>query len=850
VTPERWAAIKEVFAEAVAREPAGRIAFVAARCGTDLELRREVERLLASNADGNAFIDESPVNGLVAELASRGRFSGLMRGRYRVGRRIATGGMGEVYEAADTISGRRVAIKVLTDQGNRATERLKREAEHASALKHSTVCEVYEVAEDEAGAYIAMELVDGTNLVDALGGRGFDSSFALRLALQLAEAIAHAHERHIVHRDLKSANVMLLSTGQLKVLDFGLARRLPREVETAVSVASLTEAGVIAGTLSYLAPELLTGDRADSRSDVWAFGIILHELLTGRQPFAGRTPFELTSAILREPPLALPAHVARGLAIVGDNCLAKDPSRRYQNGSELLAALRAVQSGHRVRRHQPSRSWPTPTVVGVVIIVALLAGWGLLTRSKTSLSSARVVSLAVLPFLDTSTESEGGYFGDGVADALIDRLGTLDNTRVFSRESASRFRGGESLASIKRELSADMIVRGTVQRDADRIRVTAELLDSSTSRPLWQEVYQRPRNEILALENEIVRAIGDRLGIAISPARLSSLRIARAVDPIVYEAYLKGRFQWNKRTTGSLDAAVNFFSSAIERDPTYAPAHAALADCYNQLGTVMVGSASPVDMRPRAKAEAIAALQIDESLADAHATLGYISHYDRDWSTAEREFRRALDLNPNLALAHIWYSNYLISRGRRDEAVAQVRRAEELDPFSMVIVTNVGWTFSNARRPREAIAAYRRALAIDPTYVQAKMRLGAELANIGQFDEAIREHQQVVEMTRRGPFGLASLAQTYAKAGRRAEADAIVRELLDVSHRQYVSPVNMYLIYFLLGDRKSGFAWLEQAFRERSNGIVYLTAEPALDVVRDDPLFRQYVAQAGLVNGS
>ena len=848
MTPERWSAIKEVFAEAVTREPPAREAFVAARCGDDVELREGVERLLASDAAPGGFIDESPVQGLVAALAVRGRFSGAARGCYRLGRRVATGGMGEVYEATDTRTAQRVAIKVLTEEGTQASARLKREAEHASEIDHPNICTVYEVGEDQAGAYIAMEFLDGTNLVDAVPADGVDSATALSMALQLAEAIAHAHGRNIVHRDLKSANVMVLADGRLKVLDFGLARRLPGDVESAVSVASLTEVGVIAGTLSYLAPELLKGERADSRSDIWAFGIILHELLTGRQPFEGRTPFELTSAILREPPFDLPSHVPAGLRVVHDNCLAKDPTDRYHDGSGLLEALRAVQSGIRVRRHTKSRSWLGRAALGALAGATLLAAGWWAVREQAHAIPSRPISIAVLPFRDASVATETGYFGDGVAEALIDRLGTIESLRVFSRESAMRFRDEQALAAIKRELSADMVVRGSLRRTTDRIRVTAELVDASTIRPVWQQTYERSTNEILALENDIVRDIADRLGISLSASRQSTLRVVRAVDPVVYEAYLKGRFQWNKRTSASLEQAVTFFTSAIERDPTYAPAHAALADCYNQQGTVLVGTASPVDMRPRAKAEAIASIQTDESLAEAHATLAYVSHYDWDWATADREFRRALELNPNLALAHAWYSNYLITRGRRDEAVAEVRRAEEIDPFSLVVMTNVGWTLSNARRPHEAIAAYRRALAIDPSYVQARMRLGSELANVGQFDEAIRHHQQVVDMTNGGPVARASLAQSYAKAGRRADAEEIVRNLAEFSRQRYVSPVNMYLTYFQLGDREKGFEWLARAFRERSNGIVYLAAEPSLDIVRDDPRFQRALIQAGLSN--
>jgi len=844
MTPERWAVIKGLFAEAAEREPAARCRFVADRCGDDLALQQEVERLLASNAACPDFIENSPLVGFATNLASRGRFTGSTRGHYQLGDRIASGGMGEVYAATDLRSGARVAIKVLTVDDAWASQRLKREAAHASALDHPNICKVHEVAEDDSGAYIAMEFLDGTVLLEAVPTGGFDPTAALRLALQLASAIEHAHAHQIVHRDLKSGNIMLLPDQRLKVLDFGLARRLPVEVQSAVSAASVTHAGVIAGTLSYLAPEVLKGERSDSRSDVWAFGIVLHELLTGEQPFDGKTAFELTSEVITEPPRPLSSEVPTGLRTIRDNCLAKDPARRYQNGGEVLEALRSFQSGARVRRRTESQ-W-SRAVAAVTMLIVLAAGAGVWWSAKRSNGPPRTASLAVLPFRDASTGAGEAYFGDGVAEALTSRLETLGTVRVLSHQSVTRFGQQPTLDAIKRQLPADLIVRGSVEQVADRVRLTAELIEAASNRQLGRDTFERPANEILAVENDVLRAIAGWLAMPLSREAQNTMSAVRAVDPVVYEAYLKGRFQWNKRTPGSLDRAVEYFLAAVERDPTYAPAHAALADCYNQQGTVLVSSASPVDMRPRAKAEAIAAIQIDETLAEAHATLAYISHYDWDWATAEREFRRALELNPHIALVHAWYSNYLVSRGRFDDAVNEVRRAEELDPFSLVVVTNVGWTFSNARRSSEAIAAYRRALALDSSYVQARMRLGGELANVGQFDEAIGEHRQLVEMTRRSPAALASLAQTYAKAGKTREAQTVLSELLDLSKRSYVSPVNLYLTFFLLGDRDRGFALLDQAFRERSNGLVYLMVEPSLDGVRRDPRFLRVAKQVGL----
>ena len=454
----------------------------------------------------------------------------------------------------------------------------------------------------------------------------------------------------------------------------------------------------------------------------------------------------------------------------------------------------------------------------------------------------------MLPLQGDRADGEPSYFADGVTEALIAQLGTLDWVHVLSRTSTTRYGPDAPLAIVRRDLKADLVVRGVIQTPVGRIRLALSIVDTTTGRDIWQRTFERSANEVMALENEAVRGIAEGMGLNVAPARENMISATRAVDPVVYENYLKGRFYWNKRTNGSLEQAATFYRAAIALDPSYAPAHAALADCYNQLGTVFVGKASPTEMRPRARAEAIAAIQADESLAEAHATLGYISHYDWDWTTADREFKRAIELSPNLALAHAWYGNYLASMKRLDQGVAEVQKAEQLDPFSLVVVTNVGWTLSYARRSNEAIAAYRRALALDPKYIQARWRLASELAAIGHFDDAIMEMRGVVESTARSASSLAFLAQVYGRAGRRAEALSILRELIDLSASEYVSPVGIYGTYFWLGDADHGFEWLDRAIQERSNGVVYVTVDPYLDGVRNDPRYRRALNRIGLAN--
>lgn len=848
MTPARWDEVKALFAEAISRPEDARATFLHERCRGNEELLAAVTRLLAAHTPSGDFLEQSPVAGLPAAVMD-GRWSHEVRGAYRLGRRIGMGGMGEVYEAWHTGTGDRVAVKVLAEGSDRAGHQLRREARHAALLDHPGICQVREVVEDDDGAFIAMEFIDGSVLADALPRGGFDPVTATAIASELAGAIAHAHDRGVVHRDLKSANLMLTRDGSVKVLDFGLARRLPGAVEAEVSAAtSQTEAGVIAGTLAYLAPEVLRGERADARSDVWAFGVVLHELLTGRLPFEGRTPFALTSAVLSGDPAPLPAGLPAGLRAIRDNCLGKDRGARYQNGREVLEAFRVLRSGGRVPRlsRRPiSHTWRRAAVLAGAAAV-LVAAWVGADRLRQG-SAPTTTALAVLPL--QTTDAQGEYFAEGMTDAITARLGTVEALRVIARTSAMRFRDETSMEAIGRALRVDAVVTGSVDRRGDRVQLSVELTDTSTGRTRWRDTFDRDASEVLALEGEAVRAIADAIGITVSTSAANRLAVVRAVAPAVHEDYLKGRFYWNQRTTESIEQAVGYFQSAIARDPTYAPAHAALADCYNQFATFLVGTGSPAEFRPLARAAAIAAIQADESLAEAHATLGYVSHYGWDWVTAEREFQRALALNPNLALAHIWYGNFLITRGRDAEAVAAVERAEQLDPFSRVIVTNVGWTLSLAGRSDDAIAAFERALELDPDYIQAHIRLAGELGMRGRHAEAIAEAERVVKLSARRPSSVALLGHVLARAGRHTEAEAVLSELVEMARSSYVSPVGVYQLYFLLGDTERGFEWLEKAVAERANGAVYIGREDPLRPYRGDPRYRRIARQVGLPDG-
>jgi serine/threonine-protein kinase len=854
MTPERWQRVKQLFHSALERPAGERADFVTEACGHDAEARAALDRLLDAHGQAEGFLETPAVGADVAP--PRPLMTGRVIGHYEIRGRLGTGGMGEVYEAYDRRLKRTVAIKLVAGGDAHAQSRLWREAQHASGLSHPNICVVYEIGEMEGLAYIVMEHVEGRPLGDAVPEDGLPAEAAIGYGIQIAGALGHAHARGIVHRDLKSANVMVTPDGRVKVLDFGLARRLDDAASGAGGeTSSWTIPGVIAGTLGYMAPEILRGGRADARSDVWAMGVVLHEMLTGRRPFAGQTQFELSGAILNGAPAQLSSRVPAGLAAVVRRCLAKDPAARYSTGVELHAALEDARLGRqsfgaRVAATLPSwraRRWRVPAVIMAVLMVAALIARPAWQRLRPLASGGKIQSLVVLPLANVSGDPAQDYLSDGITEALIADLGTIGTLRVTSRTTSMSYRGAKkTVPQIAHELGVDAVVEGSVAREGNRLRITAQLVEAKTDRHLWAQTYDASLRDVLVIQRGAVRAIAGELRARLTPRDEARLNVVRTVDPEVYEAYLKGRYHWNKRTEESLRKAAEYFEAAIRGDPTYAPGHAALVDSYNQLGTVMIGAESPAVMRPRATEAAVRALQIDPDLAEAHATLGYVKHYDWQWAEAERELRRAIELNPSYALAHTWYANFLVCRKRLDEGIVEVRKAEELDPLSMVVLTNVGWTLAYAGRLPEAIEAYRKALSLDPNHAQAHWRLSGAYAKLGRFDEATRAVEKAAVLSGRNPSSLAWMARIYAVAGRRSEAKALLEQLLTLSATQYISPLGIAYIYFNLEDKDRGFEWLERAYQERSNGIAYLAVDPYLEPLRADPRFRDIMRRAGL----
>ncbi len=852
----RWARVKAVVLDALDRPEGERAAFIESVTGDDPVLRAEVESLLASDRAAGSFC-ETPAAAVLGETlpvpdpAVPRLAPGARLGLYEIIAFVAAGGMGEVYRARHTMLGREVAIKIvgahLHDAA--ASRRLVREAQHASVLSHQNICAIHDVGLADGVPFIVMEYVNGQPLHEMLCHAVPKPREALEYAVQIADALAHAHAHGIIHRDLKSSNVVVDAAGRPIVLDFGLARRLPDGAGAPLPGSTVTAGGELAGTVSHMAPEVLRGERADARSDVWSLGVLLYELATGTLPFRGRTPFETSSAILGEPARPMGRRVPLALRLVVERCLQKDPAARYQRADTVRDELKRIRRGGAAlvaaRLLISARRGAIAAGVAGTLAVAAIAIRQSSMRERPA-GNAAASTIAILPLRNATGDPRAAYYAEGVTDALTTQLGTLGDVRVLSRVSTSRVAATTNgAADAGTKLGADFVVEGTVERAGALVRLDVSLVAPRIGR-VWSKRFEREATEILALEADVAQALAGTIRITIRPGARERLATVRAVSPAVYEEYLKGRFEWNRRTPASIRLAMAHFTRTIELDPTYAPAHAALADCLNQLATVMLGGGSPRELRPRAAAEAIKALQIDPYSAEAHAALGYAWHYDWRFADAEHELRYAIELNPSYSMAHIWYANLLMSRLRMKEAIEQVFAARELDPFSLIVNTNVGWVLNRAGRHEEAVVELQRTLALDSTYAQARWRLAGALMEAGRLTEAIVQAARLVALSDSAPAALALLASIEARAGRNDDARGHLRVARVRAGTRYLPPASIAGVFAALGQTDSAITWLEKAFDERSNAIVYLAADEYDARIRRDPRFRALLARAGL----
>jgi serine/threonine protein kinase/tetratricopeptide (TPR) repeat protein len=769
---------------------------------------------------------------------------------YKILEKLGGGGMGVVYKAQDLKLDRFVALKFLPPQFGADEEEKRRfihEAKAASALDHSNICTIHEIDETPDGQlFIVMAYYKGQTLKKKIERGPLQLGEAIDITIQVAQGLAEAHEHGILHRDIKPANVMVTTDGVAKVVDFGLAKLAGQTV--------VTKTGTTVGTVAYMAPEQALGEKLDQRTDIWSLGAVLYEMLTGKVPFPGDYEQAIMYRILNEEPepiTSLRSNVPMELEHIVKKAVQKDRSHRYQQVNELLADLRLlkkeVESGKSV---EPPKQAARPKIkrlylyVSVIVVAAAFVVGGLLLLHGPK--EETIDSIAVLPLENLSQNPEQEYFADGMTEALITELSKIRALKVTSRTSVMQYKDARKpVPLIGRELGVKAVIEGSVMRSGGKVRITAQLIRAASDEHLWAESFDRDLSDVLALSSDMARLIAGKVRVALTPSEEARLSAHRPVIPEAYEAFLKGRYHWNKRTAEESKKAVEYFNQAIEKDPSYALAYAGLAETY-VLFPEYAGLPGK-EYFPRAEAAARRALGLDENLAEAHSVLGLVNlQYAWDWSGAEREFKKAIELNPNYPTAHHWYNIMLVSVGRLDEAMNEIKRAQELDPLSLIINQNIGVVLYFKRRYDEAIEQYKKTLELDQNFAGTHFCLGIAYCQKGMFAEAIAEYQKVRLLVGSGPYGLGPLGCVYARSGRVSEAQHILNQLLAFSKQGYVVSYGIALVYNGLGVRNAALQWLERACEEHDRFVVDIKVEPVWDNLRSDVRFKALLQKMGL----
>jgi serine/threonine-protein kinase len=744
---------------------------------------------------------------------------GTVISHYEIIEKTGAGGMAVVYKAKDIRLKRLVALKLLSPaliRDEEAKERFVREAQAASALDHPNICTVHEIDETEGGQmFISMSYYEGGTLKDMIREKPLTAGQAVEIAVQVARGLAEAHENGVVHRDIKPANIMMTAKGQVKVMDFGLAKLSGGE--------GITGIGIPMGTVAYMSPEQAQGKDVDYRTDIWSLGVVLYEMVSGQPPFKGENAHAIIYSILNVDPVpvtSIQPNIESRLERIINKALTKEPDSRYQNAGDLLADLGRI---------------------GPLLDTRML--------KAQSPSAEAKASIAVLPFVDMSPEKDQEYFCDGMAEELISALTKIEGLRIASRTSAFQFKGKrQSISGIGERLRVQTVLEGSVRKAGDRLRITAQLVNVRDGYQLWSEKYDREMRDIFAIQDEISLAIVEKLKIDLLGREEAALVKRHTDDLEAYNLYLRGRYFWNKRTEADVGKAIACFKQAVDRDPSYALAQAGLADAYITLPDY--SHMPPAETLMMAKEAALKALEIDEMLAEAHASLGFTVHeLEWDWVTAEIHLKRALEINPRYATAHHWYALFLLRMGRFGEAIKEMEKAVELDPLSLVINRNLGAVLCYARDYDRAIEVLRKTLDMDPGFSFTHAYLGEAYLQKSMYEEALAEFETESAVSGEWMAEVQTrLGTCYARLGHTDRAREILDDLLQRSKRMYISPFMLALLYFVLNENDRAFELVEEAYRTRDTDLTYLKIEPILDTVRSDPRYKALLERIGLTD--
>ena len=798
---------------------------------------------------------------------------GQVISHYRIEEKLGGGGMGVVYRALDLRLGRSIALKFLPPElikDPQALERFQREARAASGLNNPNICTIHEIDQFDGQPFIVMELLEGTTLKHMITGKPLASPQILEMTLQIADALEAAHESGIIHRDLKPANIFLTKRGQAKVLDFGLAKLVtaPRQVAdvgvadqpTLTGIEHLTSTGVALGTVAYMSPEQARGEELDRRSDLFSLGAVLYEMATGRLAFGGGTTAVVFEAILNRAPLSaarVNPELIPDIGWITSKLLEKDRKLRYQSAAELQADLKRVKrdtesSGvptfTKVKSSPPL--WRRPGIIAAAIVCALLLVVLLIPhRWRDRLlggGSGHIHAIAVLPFVNVGADPNIEYLADGVTEGIISSLSRVPELRVMARSTVFSYKGRDINAQkVGKELNVDAVLMGRVTQRGDTLMIQTDLVNVADGSELWGDQFNRKVSDLIAVQGDIAKEIYDNLRPRIVGAE-ESTQVAKhdTENPEAYQLYLQGLFYWNKWTEEGFRKATDYFNQAVEKDPNYAQAYAGLADTYNFLGES--GYVAPRQVWQNAKSAATHAVKLDDTLPEAHISLALVREsYDWDWPGAESEFRRAIQLNPNNAPAHQWYGDFLTRLGRFDEARVELKKAQELDPLSLLTNTSLGRQLYFTHQYDAAIQQLSKTLEMDPKFVPAQHAIEGAYAQNGMFKEAIGQRQKVLTLSG-NPDLAAAIGEDFNASGYPGVMRSWLEGLKEVSKRGYVSAYNMAQIYARVGDKEQALAALETALDQRDSNLTYVRVEPAFDEIRSDPRFQRVVQQLAM----